>query len=98
MAGFGGIRPIVHVPFGDDGDVDLDAIAALVERMIGFGVDGLVVNGLASESWALTEAERDAICATAIQTAAGRVPVTAGVDGDTTTALTGGARALELGA
>jgi 4-hydroxy-tetrahydrodipicolinate synthase len=98
MSGFAGIRPIVHVPFDGAGEIDLEAIVALVERMIGFGVDGLVVNGLASESWSLTEAERDAICSAAVAAAAGRVPVTAGVDGDTTTALQRGERALELGA
>ena len=60
---FEGIRPVLHVPFADVPDQPIieDELARLAGRMLEDGADGLVVPGLASESWALTEAERDLV-------------------------------------
>lgn len=97
---FGGVAPVLHVPFGGDPDQSVlhEALARLVERLVAMGVDGLVVLGLASEAWALTDAERDAVCATAAEAAGGRVPLVAGIDGATAVAVDRARRAVERGA
>ena len=51
--------------------------------MLEQGVDGLVVLGLASEAWALTERERDEVLATVADALAGRAPLVVGIDGAT---------------
>jgi 4-hydroxy-tetrahydrodipicolinate synthase len=98
MSLFEGVHPVLHLPIADDGQVCLDSFRPQVDRMISFGVGGVVTLGLATEAWTLDERERDAVCAASVDAVAGRVPVTAGVDGDTQTALVRGARALEAGA
>jgi 4-hydroxy-tetrahydrodipicolinate synthase len=69
----------------------------LARTMLDAGVDGLVVLGLASEAWTLTEAERDeAIERVAV--VAGRVPLVVGIDGATAVAVDRALRAARLGA
>ncbi|MFV2064790.1 MAG: dihydrodipicolinate synthase family protein [Chloroflexota bacterium] len=97
---FEGVRPVLHTPFGSQaGEPVLEAeLAALVETMIGAGVDGLVTLGLASESWAITEAERDHIVDTVMNVCAGRVPLVVGLDGSTKVACDRARRAAARGA
>jgi 2-keto-3-deoxy-L-arabinonate dehydratase len=73
-----GIVPIVPTPFSDDGAVDLPSLRRLVDHLVDAGVHGLAVLGVASEVYALTDAERIAIVETAVEQAAGRLPVVAG--------------------
>jgi 4-hydroxy-tetrahydrodipicolinate synthase len=76
---FHGILPALITPFSSDGAaVDGDALAAIVERLIGAGVGGLVPGGSTGEFTTLSGAERREIVEIAVEAAAGRVPVVAG--------------------
>jgi 2-keto-3-deoxy-L-arabinonate dehydratase len=97
---FDGVRPVLHVPFADAaGQPIIEAeLAALAEDMLALGADGLVVPGLASESWALTEEERDRVVAIAGEVCRGRAPLVVGLDGTTAVAADRARRAVAAGA
>ena len=97
---FGGVRPVLHLPFGPGPGQPIvhDELAGLAEAMIAAGVDGLVVLGLASEAWAVTDTERDRVVATASAAIGGRVPLVVGIDGATAVAVDRGRRAVAAGA
>jgi len=67
-----------------DGQLDLPALRALVERQIAGGVSGLVPCGTTGETPALTAAEWESVVAMVIETAHGRVPVIAGTGSNST--------------
>lgn len=74
-----GVLPALITPFTEDGaDVDADALAALVERLVRAGVGGLVPGGSTGEFTTLTHAERRELVEVTVAAAAGRVPVVAG--------------------
>ena len=73
----------LFTPFRD-GQLDLPALRALVERQIAGGVSGLVPCGTTGETPALTAAEWEGVVATVIETAHGRVPVIAGTGSNST--------------
>ena len=76
---FHGVLPALITPFTEDGDaIDTDALAAIVERLIGAGVGGLVPGGSTGEFTTLTHAERRQLVEVTVEAAAGRVPVVAG--------------------
>lgn len=64
-----------------NGAVDRAATKALVEQQIAAGIKGLLVNGSTGELGNLTPAERSAILRAVVESAAGRVPIWAGVVG-----------------
>jgi 4-hydroxy-tetrahydrodipicolinate synthase len=79
MPDFHGVLPALITPFTENGaDVDADALAAIVERLVGAGVGGLVPGGSTGEFTTLTNPERRAVIDVAVEAAAGRVPVVAG--------------------
>jgi 4-hydroxy-tetrahydrodipicolinate synthase len=79
MPDFHGVLPALITPFTEDGaDVDGDALAAIVDRLVGAGVAGLVPGGSTGEFTTLTNAERREVIEVTVQAAAGRVPVVAG--------------------
>ena len=54
-----GVLPALITPFTDDGtDLDAEALAAIVERVIAAGVGGLVPGGSTGEFTTLSHAER----------------------------------------
>jgi 4-hydroxy-tetrahydrodipicolinate synthase len=67
-----------------DGAVDHDALAALVERQIDGGIDGLVPCGTTGEAATTSTSERLAIIETVVEAADGRVPVLAGTGSNDT--------------
>jgi 4-hydroxy-tetrahydrodipicolinate synthase len=76
---FHGVLPALITPFTADGSaIDDRALAALVERLVGAGVGGLVPGGSTGEFTTLTPAERRRLVETTVAAAAGRVPVVAG--------------------
>ncbi|MFV2062511.1 MAG: dihydrodipicolinate synthase family protein [Chloroflexota bacterium] len=97
---FEGVRPVLHMPFGRQSGEPLveTELVALVETMIGHGVDGLVVLGLASEAWAITETERDRIIDSVVGACAGRIPLVVGLEGSTEVACDRARRAAARGA
>lgn len=97
---FDGVRPVLHIPFAETQAQPIleDELAALAERMLDQGVDGLAVPQLASEAWALTEVERDRVVAIAAEVCADRAPLVVGVDGATAVAVDRARRAVAAGA
>ena len=76
---FHGVLPALITPFTDDGEaIDAGALAALVDRLVGAGVGGLVPGGSTGEFTTLDHAERRLLVEETIRAAAGRVPVVAG--------------------
>jgi 4-hydroxy-tetrahydrodipicolinate synthase len=79
-----GIIPPVVTPMRANEDVDLDRLRKLIDHLIGRGVHGIFVLGTTSEFYALDEAEKQAVIATAVEHVNGRVPVFAGTGAETT--------------
>lgn len=97
---FDGVRPVLHVPFGPGPDqpVQLSELGALADRMLEHGVDGLVILGLASEAWALTEHEREEVVETVAEHCRDRAPFVVGMEGATAVAADRARRARAAGA
>jgi dihydrodipicolinate synthase/N-acetylneuraminate lyase len=76
---FHGVLPALITPFTDDGAaIDTGALAAIVDRLVGAGVAGLVPGGSTGEFTTLGHGERRLLIETTVEAAAGRVPVVAG--------------------
>ena len=76
---FHGVLPALITPFTDDGGaIDEHALAAIVDRLVGAGVGGLVPGGSTGEFTTLTTAERRRLVEITVEAADGRVPVVAG--------------------
>lgn len=78
---FAGIFQILHTPFSDDGAIDWDSYQTQIEYCIQVGVHGLVAPAMASEFFALSDAERFQVVEFASRHIAGRVPFVVGVQG-----------------
>lgn len=77
-------------PFDGDGELELDAFAALCERQINAGASAIVVGETAGETSTLTAAERLRLIRCAVKTARGRARIIAGAGSNSTD------RAIEL--
>ncbi|MCL6442859.1 MAG: dihydrodipicolinate synthase family protein [Alicyclobacillus sp.] len=53
-----GILPVVAMPFRDDGSIDERGLESLLDHLMGIGVSGLMMFGIASEFYKLTGDER----------------------------------------
>ncbi|MBU9700032.1 dihydrodipicolinate synthase family protein [Rhodobacteraceae bacterium HSP-20] len=94
-----GIYTPVITPFHSDGEIDFDALADLVERLVGAGVHGLISGGSTGENYAETIEERLTIARFIVDRVKGRIPVVIGTGAMRTPdsiALATGAR--EMGA
>jgi 4-hydroxy-tetrahydrodipicolinate synthase len=76
---FSGVIPPLVSPLTASGDVDASGLIRLVESLIIQGVSGLFVLGSSGEGPWLTPRQRDDVVRITVETAAGRVPVLAGV-------------------
>ena len=86
-------------PFTRQGEVDYDALRALVSWQIEEGIDFLVPCGSTGEAQTLTDKERERVVAVVLETAARRVPVMAGAtSNDTRRAVEEAVRMCRLGA
>ena len=71
---FHGVLPALITPFTEDGSaIDTDALAAIVDRLIGAGVAGLVPGGSTGEFTTLSDAERRELVETTVAAAASPV-------------------------
>jgi 4-hydroxy-tetrahydrodipicolinate synthase len=85
-------------PFTGTGEVDHDALRALVDWQIAEGMDFLVPCGSTGEAQTLDDAERERVVATVVEAAAGRVPIMAGAtSNDTARAVAETRRMCRLG-
>ena len=78
-----GVYAAIVTHFDADLEVDHDALAAEVNRLIGAGIHGILPNGTVGEGGSLTREERRAVIETTVSAAAGQVPVCAGVSAAT---------------
>jgi 4-hydroxy-tetrahydrodipicolinate synthase len=85
-----GYIPDLPTPFGEDGEVDLDAFARLCERQIASGASAIVVGETTGEAPTLTTVEKAHLVRRAVEIAHGRVRVIAGAGSNATD------RAVEL--
>lgn len=90
-----GIIAYLLTPCDARGEVDHALLARHAERLIGQGVHGLAPLGSVGCLPYLDDGERDAVVRTVIDTAAGRVPVVAGVSSLTTAGTVRHARYAE---
>ncbi|MGD8451104.1 MAG: 4-hydroxy-tetrahydrodipicolinate synthase [Phycisphaerae bacterium] len=98
MNPFRGTLTALVTPFRD-GQLDLDALDAHVQRQIDAGVDGLVPCGTTGESPTLSVEEYAQVIQHVVRTTAGRVPVLAGAGTNSTSrTLTLAQTATECGA
>ena len=91
---FEGIMTAIATPFRN-GAIDEAALAALIERQIDAGVDGIVPCGSTGESATLSHEEHRRVVEMVVEAVAGRVPVVAGTGSNSTAeaiALTAHAR------
>lgn len=96
--GFQGTMTALVTPLAN-GEVDFEALRALVERQIAAGVDVLVPCGTTGEGATLTAEEAYRVVRACVEQAKGRVPVVAGVGANSTrVTLENTARAKEAGA
>ena len=71
-------------PMHDDGAVDWNALAALIEWHCTSGTDAIVSVGTTGESATLNPAEHKAVIRFTVEKVAGRLPVIAGTGGNAT--------------
>ncbi|MCS7000028.1 MAG: 4-hydroxy-tetrahydrodipicolinate synthase [Bacteroidota bacterium] len=96
---FRGTATALVTPFQKDGNIDVPALARLVELQISEGIEALVPCGSTGESATLTMAERLEVIERTVEFAQRRVPVIAGTGtNDTRTTIELTNRAVEIGA
>ena len=78
-----GVYAAIVTQFGESLEVDHEAVAAQVHRLIDGGIHGIVPNGTVGEGGSLTREERREVIETVVAASAGRVPVCAGVSAPT---------------
>ena len=75
---FRGVFPILQTPFLPDESIDVASCAAMVRRMVEFGVDGITILGVLGEANRLTDRERAQVIETCAEAAASEIPVVVG--------------------
>jgi 4-hydroxy-tetrahydrodipicolinate synthase len=94
----GEVLTAIATPFAPDGSVDLDRFRALARHLVDTGSDGLVVTGTTGEAPTLTDEERCALYAAAVDEVGDRASVVAGTGtNDTRHSIHLTERAHELG-
>jgi 4-hydroxy-tetrahydrodipicolinate synthase len=93
-----GAMTALVTPFDANGEVDAEALRALVRWQIDEGIDGLVICGTTGESATMSAQEKLAAFRVAVDEARGEVPIIAGTGSNSTAAsVQMTASALELG-
>ena len=82
---FHGSMVALVTPMREDGAIDDDSLARLVEFHIAEGTDAIVAVGTTGESATLDEAEHCELIRRTVELAAGRIPVIAGTGANSTT-------------
>ncbi len=76
---FEGIYPPVITPFHENGEIDHDGFARMVEHLVQSGVHGIIVGGTTGEYYAQTKGERIELMRIAHEVIADRLPMIVGV-------------------
>ena len=83
-APIGRVLTAMVTPMTDDGAIDHDGLAALAERLVDDGHDGLVVSGTTGESPTTSDEEKSAILRTVIEAVGEKACIVAGVGTNST--------------
>ena len=94
-APFGRVLTAMVTPFTREGSLDTERAAALAERLVDLGNDGLVISGTTGESPTTTDAEKDALLRAVVEVVGDRATVVAGVGTYDTAHTVESARAAE---
>ncbi|GHB98945.1 4-hydroxy-tetrahydrodipicolinate synthase [Cerasicoccus arenae] len=81
---FYGVHTALVTPMLDNGSVAYDELAALVEKQVAEGINGLVAVGTTGESPTLDHDEHSQVIRTVAEAAGGKVPVLAGTGSNST--------------
>lgn len=81
---FDGIWTPIVTPFTANGQLDLDAVAPLVDRLIEQKISGIIVGGTTGEYYALSNQERKTLLKHVANLAKGRITLMAGINATTT--------------
>lgn len=81
---FKGVGTALVTPMNDDGSVNFDRLATLVDEQIKGGVDALIICGTTGEKSTLRYDEHLRVIEVAAKSAAGRVPIVAGTGSNDT--------------
>lgn len=81
---FGTLLTAMVTPFRADGSVDLDSTAALAQRLVDQGCDGLVVGGTTGEYSTMTDDEHEAVFRAVRQAVGDRAALVAGAGSNDT--------------
>ena len=81
---FSGVGTALVTPFAADDSIDFETFGHLIDRQIAAKIPALVVLGTTGEPATMTEAEQEQAIGFAVQRAAGRAVVIAGVGGNDT--------------
>jgi 4-hydroxy-tetrahydrodipicolinate synthase len=94
-----GAQVLLLTPFDEDGEIDERSLAALLEYVIGAGIDGVVGLGTTGEFFTLSLDEQARLMTLIAEQVRGRVPLTFGIGNSATSVSIELARhAQELGA
>lgn len=74
-----GVFPAATTKMTPEGELDLDAMAVSLERLVAGGVSGIIVLPMLGENASLTQAEKDRVVSSAREVIAGRVPLLSGL-------------------
>lgn len=80
MKPFQGVFPVLAIPFLENGQIDEHSLRKEIEFELEQGVDGIVIFGLASEIYKLSEAERHWLIRLTVDHVNGQVPIIAGTE------------------
>ncbi|WP_144794141.1 4-hydroxy-tetrahydrodipicolinate synthase [Kocuria palustris] len=81
---FGTLLTAMVTPFRSDGSVDLESTAALAQRLVDQGCDGLVVGGTTGEYSTMTDEEHEAVFRTVREAVGDRAALVAGAGSNDT--------------
>ena len=81
---FGTLLTAMVTPFRADGSVDLDSTAALAQRLVDQGCDGLVVGGTTGEYSTMTDDEHEAVFRAVREAVGDRAALVAGAGSNDT--------------
>lgn len=94
-----GVFPALTTQFTPDDELDLPLFEKNIEAQIEAGVDGLILGGTLGEASVITIAEKEALVKSALQKAAGQVPVLLNIaEGSTREAINQATLAAKWGA
>jgi 4-hydroxy-tetrahydrodipicolinate synthase len=92
---FGAVLTAMATPFHADGSLDHEGVAALADRLVEQGNDGLVVNGTTGESPTTTDDEKSSVLRAVLDAVGDRAVVVDGVGSNDTAHTVERARAAE---